>query len=82
LSYKVLSSMAIKKYLPLFSFLFSFHVGSGCEEPEAFSVAIQQAREVFDQALDLGFPMELLDIGGGFPGQKSAPVTFDAVCIP
>ncbi|WAR22749.1 DCOR-like protein [Mya arenaria] len=57
----------------------SFHVGSGCEEPEAFSVAIQQARVVFDQGLDLGFPMTLLDIGGGFPGHEAAPVKFETV---
>lgn len=54
----------------------SFHVGSGCEEANAFGVAIQQARDVFDKGLQLGFDMKLLDIGGGFPGQESAPVSF------
>lgn len=54
----------------------SFHVGSGCQEAGAFAVAIQQAREVFDIGVDMGFNMELLDIGGGFPGQKSAPISF------
>lgn len=57
----------------------SFHVGSGCEEANAFGVAIQQAREVFDKGLQLGFDMKLLDIGGGFPGQESAPVSFGEV---
>ena len=55
---------------------YSFHVGSGCEEANAFGVAIQQARDVFDKGLQLGFDMKLLDIGGGFPGQDSAPVSF------
>lgn len=54
----------------------SFHVGSGCEEANAFGVAIQLARDVFDKGLELGFDMKLLDIGGGFPGQESAPVSF------
>lgn len=57
----------------------SFHVGSGCAEAEAFSVAIQQAREVFDLAADMGFNMTLLDIGGGYPGQEDAPVTFQEI---
>lgn len=57
----------------------SFHVGSGCEEANAFGVAIQQAREVFDKGLQLGFDMKLLDIGGGFPGQESAPVSFGEI---
>ncbi|XP_061175347.1 ornithine decarboxylase-like [Saccostrea echinata] len=57
----------------------SFHVGSGCEEAEAFAVAIQQARTVFDIGLNMGFNMTLLDIGGGFPGQQSAPVPFSAI---
>jgi ornithine decarboxylase len=42
-------------------------------------VAIQQAREVFDLAADMGFNMTLLDIGGGYPGQEDAPVTFQEV---
>lgn len=56
-------------------------MGSGCEEAEAFAVAIQQARTVFDLALDMGFNMTLLDIGGGFPGQQSAPIPFSEVCL-
>ena len=59
----------------------SFHVGSGCQEPEAFVAAIQQARMVFDQGLDLGFNMTLLDIGGGFPGHAGSSIAFDAVSV-
>ena len=58
----------------------SFHVGSGCEEANAFAAAIQEAREVFDQAVEMGFNMELLDIGGGFPGHQAAPISFEEVC--
>lgn len=57
----------------------SYHVGSGCEEADAFRVATQQAREVFDIGLELGFNMRLLDIGGGFPGDSQAAITFDEI---
>ena len=50
-------------------------------EAEAFAVAVQQARDAFDAALQLGFDMTMLDIGGGFPGQSSAPISFEEVCL-
>lgn len=46
----------------------SFHVGSGCMDPTSFSDAIGLARHAFDVAATLGLSLELLDIGGGFPG--------------
>ncbi|KAK3861728.1 hypothetical protein Pcinc_032344 [Petrolisthes cinctipes] len=46
----------------------SFHVGSGCREPQVFSRAIAAAKRVFEEAQDLGFNLNLLDIGGGFLG--------------
>jgi len=49
----------------------SFHVGSGCEDPSAYSSAILSAREVFDLAKSFDFNMTLLDIGGGFPGHDT-----------
>ncbi|XP_064626366.1 ornithine decarboxylase-like [Lineus longissimus] len=58
----------------------SFHVGSGCMEPEAFPAAIRLAREVFDTAVNLGFSMEMLDIGGGYPGDNLGPVSFKEIC--
>ncbi|XP_015786453.1 ornithine decarboxylase isoform X1 [Tetranychus urticae] len=57
----------------------SFHVGSGCTSAEAYSIALQNARFVFDVAIELGFQMNLLDIGGGFPGSSDSPITFDEV---
>lgn len=59
----------------------SFHVGSGCQEAEAYDAAIQQARDVFDMGLSMGFDMDLLDIGGGFPGHECEGVSFEEVCI-
>lgn len=48
----------------------SFHVGSGCQDPPVFSRAIHHARTLFDMAKDLGFEPYLLDLGGGYPGNK------------
>lgn len=46
----------------------SFHVGSGCDDPNAYHDAISLSRDVFNIAKEYGFDMYLLDIGGGFPG--------------
>ncbi|XP_013395990.1 ornithine decarboxylase, partial [Lingula anatina] len=59
--------------------LFSFHVGSGCLEAEAFKKAISAARKVFDQAKVIGYNFNLLDIGGGFPGFDQPEINFDEV---
>ncbi|MCB1175974.1 MAG: type III PLP-dependent enzyme, partial [Leptospiraceae bacterium] len=63
---------ALAKTLGLKIIGVSFHVGSECESPSAYSDAIILAREVFELAKDFGFNMNLLDIGGGFPGHDSA----------
>ncbi|XP_064487018.1 antizyme inhibitor 2-like [Ornithodoros turicata] len=57
----------------------SFHVGSNSRNPSSFSKAIEEARFVFDQGLELGFNMELLDIGGGYPGDKGFQTLFDEI---
>ncbi|KAJ8289508.1 hypothetical protein GJAV_G00002130 [Gymnothorax javanicus] len=46
----------------------SFHVGSLCSNSDAYRKAIKDGREVFDMAAKLGYSMNLVDIGGGFPG--------------
>lgn len=58
----------------------SFHVGSGCKVIGQFEKAIRDTRLVFDIAKELGFNMNLVDIGGGFPGfddQTENSVTFE-----
>jgi ornithine decarboxylase len=47
-------------------------VGSDCNDARAFSAAVASACTVFDMGAEAGFRFTLLDIGGGFPGQKSA----------
>merc|ERR1719181_2502450 len=54
----------------------SFHVGSGCQKPNAFTDAIRRAEEVIAAGTALGFSMKLLDIGGGFPGNDEVDVPF------
>lgn len=60
----------------------SFHVGSGCYDPTAFSAAIASARTVFDMGENAGYHFDLLDIGGGFPGQKTSKISFEEICTP
>uniref|UniRef100_A0A023FXE7 ornithine decarboxylase n=1 Tax=Amblyomma parvum TaxID=251391 RepID=A0A023FXE7_AMBPA len=57
----------------------SFHVGSNSREPQSFARAIESARQVFDQGLAMGFPMTLLDIGGGYPGDRGFQTLFDQI---
>merc|ERR1712032_612791 len=47
----------------------SFHVGSGCGDPNAYYEAIKKAREVFDEAEEYNMKLTLLDIGGGFTSE-------------
>lgn len=47
----------------------SFHVGSNCKDLDTYYNAIKDARKAFDYAINLGFDMTILDIGGGFPGE-------------
>ncbi|CAK9068476.1 unnamed protein product [Durusdinium trenchii] len=47
----------------------SFHVGSGCNDPESFEQALTDAKEVFRLAKERGMQtLRVLDIGGGYPG--------------
>ena len=69
------------EFTMLLSVLLSFHVGSGCYDPNAYHAAVESARNVFDIAERAGFNFTLLDIGGGFPGQDSAKLSFREVII-
>lgn len=54
-----------------------FHVGSGCSRRGAFTDALGRAKQVAETGRALGFPIRILDIGGGFPGSDhGVPVTF------
>lgn len=53
----------------------SFHVGSGCGDAPVFRKAISTARDLFDYGTTLGFNMQLLDLGGGYPGDKGTDIS-------
>jgi ornithine decarboxylase len=72
--------LGVAKELELNVIGVSFHVGSGCTNAEAYAKAITWAKEVFDHARDMGMNLTLLDLGGGYPGQRGAPITFDEIC--
>lgn len=60
----------------------AFHVGSDCSDPNQYREAIRLAREVFRIGEKHGYMMNVLDIGGGFPGKKGSEYTrlFEAIC--
>jgi ornithine decarboxylase len=57
----------------------SFHVGSGCEDAQVYWTALDDCKKVFEIASSLDIQMNLIDIGGGFPGTDDAKVTFEAM---
>lgn len=48
----------------------SFHIGTSAVDPLAFVQAVQDSRAVFDQALECGYSLRMLDIGGGFSDES------------
>jgi len=73
-----LIELAIKLDLDLVGI--SFHVGSGQMSPESFSESIGNARKLFDYAReDFGCKMQLLDLGGGYPGSSDSGDLFSAI---
>lgn len=69
--------LKIAKQLELEVVGISFHNGSFCEGADAYYKSIAASKLVFDMARELGHQMTLLDIGGGFPGDSSARVSFE-----
>jgi ornithine decarboxylase len=52
----------------------TFHVGSQCRNPENWRVALEKARNVFEQMTKAGLRPRLLNIGGGFPVRHVKPI--------
>lgn len=46
-------------------------MGSGCNDFPAYDRAITTAKRLFEFGSLLGYNMNLLDIGGGFPGSDN-----------
>jgi len=57
----------------------SFHVGSGCYDPQAYVDTIKNAKRLFDYAGSIGIHMNFLDLGGGWPGDKEGMKLFQLI---
>ncbi|XP_049526861.1 ornithine decarboxylase [Dermacentor silvarum] len=58
----------------------SFHIGAAFKHPTVFQRTIEDAKAVFDVGRELGFKMDTLDIGGGFPGGARKLESFVELC--
>ena len=54
-------------------------MGCSCYDGSAFAEAVASAHSVFQVAEEVGFNFDLLDIGGGFPGQWSDKIAIKKV---
>jgi len=57
----------------------SFHVGSGCYDPQAYVDTIKNAKRLFDYAESVGISMNFLDLGGGWPGDHEGMKLFQLI---
>ena len=73
-SYEAPNLLRLSRMLDLDVIGVSFHVGSGCQDPPVFQRAIRHAKTLFELAKDLGFKPYLLDLGGGYPGDKGSSI--------
>ncbi len=64
---KVLALMALARDLGLAPVGLSFHVGSQTRDPAMWEGTLDQVAAVWNTAAAAGFPLTLLNIGGGFP---------------
>lgn len=57
----------------------SFHNGSDCSDTHSYEKSIAACRLIFDMGIEIGHDMYLLDIGGGFPGDTTAKISFELI---
>ncbi|NWI27525.1 AZIN2 inhibitor, partial [Sula dactylatra] len=57
----------------------SFHLGSCGLEPQAFAQSVAAAQLAFEMGTELGYQMQVLDIGGGFPGTEETRAQFEEI---
>ncbi|MEN8006525.1 MAG: type III PLP-dependent enzyme [Candidatus Krumholzibacteriota bacterium] len=59
----------------------SFHVGSQCLDVKRYVDALDQVREIFDDAEKQGLNLEMIDIGGGFPVRyENEDIDIEGMC--
>jgi ornithine decarboxylase len=76
---EILDILEMSKILNLNIIGVSFHVGSGCEDAHVYWTALSDCKKVFDIASSLDIKMNLIDIGGGFPGIIQSKVSFESM---
>jgi len=60
----------------------SFHVGSNCKDATTYYTAIEEVHNTFQIANEIGYKMNLVDIGGGFPGYDAEEgVKFEEIAV-
>jgi len=57
----------------------SFHVGGGSKNPASYAEGISEAKRMFNIGETIGHKMNLLDIGGGYPGFGSQEISLDKI---
>jgi ornithine decarboxylase len=59
----------------------SFHVGSGCRDKNQYKNAIEDCHKVVEIAKNIDIKIQIIDIGGGFPGydSKDDRITFEEI---
>jgi ornithine decarboxylase len=57
----------------------SFHVGSNCQDANVYNKALLESKEVFSIAESLNIQMDIIDIGGGFPGINNDTIIFENI---
>jgi ornithine decarboxylase len=61
---------------------FSFHVGSGCRNVDSYYTAIETCRAAYEIAQENAIHINIIDIGGGFPGINSPDqITFEQIAL-
>ena len=68
--------LTIAKQLQINMKCVSFHVWSGCSDANVYHTAISDCKKVFEIAQKLDIHMDLIDIGGGFPGVDDSKISF------
>lgn len=52
----------------------AFHVGSQCHDTKDYLAMLKRVRGIWDMCIAKGCPMEVLDVGGGFPAPYREPM--------
>ena len=72
--------LTVSKILKLDVVGFSFHVGSDCGDASTYYDALKLCKDASVMADRLGIKIEIIDIGGGYPGIDTT-ISFEEICL-